>query len=384
MSQVRGTFVSLSLIRERVALAGKVVCFLYDDCPSKHHLVIATFKIQGSVVGDETEKLKQIISEGRVVKPLYVYVDSGGFQLQTGKASSIPEGVVNAAVSLADALGKNGVVYMTLLDYPATKIGISNEEFERRLAKTVGYYSRQLDYYFKGGVERSNIRVMMPIHGNNPVRIAEFTRAASQMIRDYGITGFALTGIDGQKFTDEQWLDNSLERLSAVVRGVMDAGGKILDMHFLGFFAKRLWYAGAIAEHSGYRTVTADSTALVAYRKRFEFLLPSIPKLIAFKGIRKHGALPCNCPACSLAEEAGIVREAIAGTKPYSFLIFLHNLYVYLNFSKLAFSYPAIGFEKMGIDYDAFSEKVRMALRGEYVSLKRRGGLLDYIGGDRS
>lgn len=373
MSEVRNVFINTRLMERRITIDGLNLCFLFDDCVFRHNYVIATYYLkQGGGEGD-IKSLMNIIKEGRFVKPLYVYLDSGGFQLFTGSGTSIPEGVVNAAVQLSRLLGNDGIIYMTLLDYPSSLISLSNDEFEKRLAKTVEYYTRQLDYYYHGGMEQKNIRVIMPIQGGIRERVERFMRQMSPLIRDYGITGYALTGITGREFHDSEWIESNLERLSALSRGVLDSGSRVIDIHFLAYFEKRLWYVGAVAEASGFRTVTADSMAVIDYIERYQYLVPSIPTPIHLH-LKYLSRLVCNCPICTIIERNNGVEKAVQGVKPYNVFISLHNLYAYLNFSKIALNYPRIGIEAMGINYDSLISKIKTAVKGEY-----QRGLLGFL-----
>jgi hypothetical protein len=205
----------------------------------------------------------------------------------------------------------------------------------------------------------------MPVHGVTYDKVQRFMREVSPLIRDYGVIGYALTGVTGEGFYDNAWLESNLERLSALSRGVLDSGSRVVDIHFLGYFEKRLWYVGAVAEVSGYRTVTADSMAIVNYIERYEYLVPSIPKPLHLS-LKELSKLVCNCPICTAIEKSGGVEKVVLGVKPYSLLASLHNLYAYLNFSKIALNHPRVGFEAMGINYDSLVSKIKTAVKGEY------------------
>lgn len=373
---VRGVFVSVTLLSIKRKAGDRLLCLLGEDCPISHPMVIATYRIANKGGGSEVEKLLEIIRLGDYPRPLYVYLDSGGFQLLTGKAVSTPEGVVNSALLLSSALGSNGVVYMTLLDYPASLVDMPTDEFERRVDKTFEYYSRQLDYYFKGGREQKNIRVMMPVHGGTPERVGYFTRRVAPLIRDYGLSGFSITGITGVEARDSFWFNYTLSRVSFLSRGVLEAGSRIIDLHFLAFFEKRLWLVGAFAQLPELRTVTADSVLFVDYVKRYFMVLSSIPEPRHIK-VKDAGVLPCNCPVCRAIRESGLEEKVVQGAESYgSPFLHLHNVYEYLRLAEVAFRHPRVGFEAMGIDYDSFMEKVRAAIRGELGDKPR--GLLGF------
>jgi hypothetical protein len=374
---VRGVFISIAILSLRKRVGDRLFCLLGEDCPVNHPMVIATYKIEGKEIGAEIENLLKIIRLGNYPRPLYIYLDSGGFQLLTGKATSSPEGAVNSALLLSNAIGDNGVIYMTLLDYPASRVDLPMDEFERRLDKALEYYSRQLDYYFKGGREQKNIRVMMPIHGGTPERVGFFMKKVAPLIRDYGLTGFSVTGITGVEARDSSWFNYTLSRISSLSRGVLEAGSRIIDLHFLAFFQKRLWLVGAFAQIPELRTVTADSMAFADYVRRYLMFLSSIPDP-HFINVKEARILPCNCPICRAVREAGLEDMVVQGVKDYAtFFLKLHNVYEYLRFSEVAFRYPRIGFEAMGIDYDSFMERVMMAVKGELGDKPR--GLLGFV-----
>ena len=372
---VRGIFVSISTLSLRKRIGDKWLCLFGEECPLSHPLIIVTYKISSRELGSEVESLLKLIRSGNYPRPLYVYLDSGGFQLLTGKAVSTPEGVVNSALLLSDTLGSNGVVYMTLLDYPASLVGLPRDEFERRVEKTFEYYSRQLDYYYKGGRERGNIRVMVPMHGDSPSRVSEFTRRMAPLVRDYGLKGFAVPGITGVKAEDVSWFNHTLSRVSSLSRGVLEAGSGIDDLHFLGFFNKRLWLVGAFAQLPELRTVTADSTFFVDYVVRHSLFLSSIPSPISLS-LKEMRVIPCNCPICRVVRENGLEDKVVQGVKEYASLLKLHNAYEYLRFAEVALRAPRIGIEAMGLSYEEFMEKARMAIRGELVDKPR--GLLEF------
>jgi hypothetical protein len=362
--QVRGVYVPVSYLDERKFIAGRAICVFWEDCPISYPMVLVTYKIAGSSAGSEINRLLSALKLGGYPKPLYVYVDSGGFQLLTGKADSVPEGVVSSVLGLADFIGDSGVVYMTLLDYPASTVGMPKDEFERRVEKTVEYYSRQLGYYYRGGRERRNVRVMMPVHGWNPERVSEFMGRVAHLIRDYGLTGFSISEITGMEARDASWFYHSLARTASLVKGVLGAGSRVEDLHFLGFFEKRLWLVGAFAQIPELRTVTADSNCFAGYTMRYSMILMSIPNPVQVK-LKEARVLPCNCPFCRVAREAGAEEKVVQGVGEYTAIPRLHNVYEYLRFAEVAFRYPRVGFEAMGMDYDSFLEKVRMAVRGE-------------------
>ena len=374
---VRGIFILASFLKIRRVIGSRVLCFFGENCIINHPFIIVTYRVEkrkGSPRG-EVEELLMLLRRGGYPRPLYVLLDSGGFQLLTGKAESTPEGVVNSALLISDALGGEGVVYMNLLDYPASQVDMPRDEFERRLEKTFEYYSRQLDYYYKGGRERENIRVMMPVHGGTPERVEQFMRRVSPLIRDYGITGFAVTGITGFEVSGTSWFSYMLSRISSLSRGVLDSGSRIIDFHFLGFFDKRLWLAGAFAQIPELRTVTADTAVFAEYARRHSFIISSIPSPVEVS-LKEVGVIPCNCPICRVVRESGLEEKLIQGVKDYTFLLKLHNIYEYLRFAEVAFRLPKIGIEALGLNYDSLMEKVRMALRGE---IEERKGILKYL-----
>jgi len=374
---VRGVFISVSFLKIRKVIGSRELCFFGENCIINHPLVIVTYKVdkrKGDSYG-EVGELLMLLRRGGYPRPLYVLLDSGGFQLLTGKADSTPEGVVNSALLISDALGGEGVVYMNLLDYPASKVDMPRDEFERRLEKTFEYYSRQLDYYYKEGRERENIRVMMPVHGGTPERVEQFMRRMSPLIRDYGITGFAVTGITGVEASGASWFNYMLSRISSLSRGVLDSGSRIIDFHFLAFFDKRLWLVGAFAQIPELRTVTADSAVFADYAERHTFIISSIPSLVEVS-LKEAGVIPCNCLVCRFVRERGLEEKLIQGVKDYATLLTLHNVHEYLRFAEVAFRFPKIGIEALGLNYESLMEKVRMALRGE---IEERKGILKYL-----